>query len=245
MKPQKTTDHQSSSNSVAPVVLFGLDKNGKPKAARFEDKHATLATKAAGPMDLHVLAITDPRIAEVAAHLPAGRIHANGRGFVPFIRQDLYAVPVQVTVRQIPRGILVIGRLTGTRSPPATWSLPKIVCLTVGTPPLWSSGTATCSRCDGAITRGNEEYRSTGSRLGFSTPGPTACRPKKSRPPRSRQRTKRQVLEKNRQRNQAKPTSDFRRVGTRSTSTISCSPKKMARGERGGRQYQSKTMATF
>ena len=91
MKPQKTTDHQSSSNSVAPVVLFGLDKNGKPKAARFADKHATLATKAAGPMDLHVLAITDPRIAEVAAHLPAGRIHANGRGFVPFIRQDLYA----------------------------------------------------------------------------------------------------------------------------------------------------------
>ncbi len=90
MKSQKANSSQSRSDSVAPVVLFGLDPSGKPKAGKFTDKHATLALKAAGHMQLQVLAISDPKIAELATHLPAGRIHANGRGFVPFIRRDLY-----------------------------------------------------------------------------------------------------------------------------------------------------------
>jgi hypothetical protein len=102
MKSQKASNHKSSSNSVAPVVLFGLDQNGKPKGARFADKHASLATKAAGQMQLQVLAITDPRVAEVAAQLPPGRVHANGRGFVPFIRRDLYARLVAAAGTPVP-----------------------------------------------------------------------------------------------------------------------------------------------
>jgi hypothetical protein len=88
---QKTTHQHTDSSSAVPVVLFGVDDNGKPKAARFNDKHANLATKAAGHLKLHVLPIVGPVVVDLAGHVPAGRIHANGRGFVPYIRRDLYA----------------------------------------------------------------------------------------------------------------------------------------------------------
>jgi hypothetical protein len=37
-----------------------------------------------------VLTIADPAVAELAAKLPAGRIHASGEGLVSNIRTDLY-----------------------------------------------------------------------------------------------------------------------------------------------------------
>jgi hypothetical protein len=87
----KATHQHTDSSSAVPVVLFGVDHNGKPKAARFNDKHANLATKAAGHLKLHVLPIVGPVVVDLGERVPAGRIHANGRGFVPYIRRDLYA----------------------------------------------------------------------------------------------------------------------------------------------------------
>jgi hypothetical protein len=74
----------------SPLVLFGIDSRGKPKAARFGREHASLAIKAATQLQLNVLASNDPKVAEIAARLPVGRVHATGRTFVPFIRRDLY-----------------------------------------------------------------------------------------------------------------------------------------------------------
>jgi hypothetical protein len=74
----------------SPVVLFGIDSRGKPKAARFGKQHAGLALKAATQLQLNVLAGNDPKIADLAGQLPVGRVHATGRTFVPFIRRDLY-----------------------------------------------------------------------------------------------------------------------------------------------------------
>jgi hypothetical protein len=88
---QKATHQKTNANSTVPVVLFGVDDHGKPKAARFPEDQANLATKAAGQLKLQVLAIVGPSIADLASRIPAGRIHANGRGFVPYIRRDLYA----------------------------------------------------------------------------------------------------------------------------------------------------------
>jgi hypothetical protein len=88
-----TTHARTSSNGVsylAPVILFGIDSSGKPKAARFGTKHAGLATKAASQLQLRVLPGTDPRVAQIATRLPVGRVHATGRMFIPFIRRDLY-----------------------------------------------------------------------------------------------------------------------------------------------------------
>jgi hypothetical protein len=74
----------------SPLVLFGIDSRGKPKAARFGREHASLAIKAATQLQLNVLASNDPKVAEIAARLPVGRVHATGRTFVPFIGRDLY-----------------------------------------------------------------------------------------------------------------------------------------------------------
>jgi len=74
----------------AAVILFGIDSRGKPKAARFKKDHADLAIKAANQLQLRVLANDNPRIDEIAAKLPVGRVHGKGKTFVPFVRRELY-----------------------------------------------------------------------------------------------------------------------------------------------------------
>jgi hypothetical protein len=74
---------QSHSSSKAPVhaaVLFGVDRHGKPTAARFPEGQARLAAKAAEQLHLRVLTVANPAVAELAATLPVGRIHASGKG---------------------------------------------------------------------------------------------------------------------------------------------------------------------
>jgi hypothetical protein len=85
----KQTD-STATRCPSPLVLYGIDNRGKPKAARFRKEHAGLAIKAAGQLQLNVLASKDPKVAEIAARLPVGRVHATGRTFVPFVRRDLY-----------------------------------------------------------------------------------------------------------------------------------------------------------
>src|ERR1700752_1734179 len=74
----------------SPLVLFGIDSRGKPKAARFGKNAAVLALKAASQLQLRTIAGDDPKIADIAARLPVGRVHATGKAFVPFVRRDLY-----------------------------------------------------------------------------------------------------------------------------------------------------------
>lgn len=78
-------------NPVGPIVLFGIDQHGKPQAAHFPADQAGLVSKAAEQLHLRMLTVTDPAVAEIVAQLPAGRIHANGKGAVPNVRADLYA----------------------------------------------------------------------------------------------------------------------------------------------------------
>ena len=73
-----------------PVVLFGLDNRGKPKAARFSKEYAGLAIKAASQLALQVVSGNHPKLADIAARVPVGRVHATGRTFVPFVGRELY-----------------------------------------------------------------------------------------------------------------------------------------------------------
>jgi hypothetical protein len=73
------------------VILFGLGDDRRPRAAHFPAAHADLAVKAASAMGLNVLRVADPEQTKIAVKLPPGRIYANGRGLVPFVRKDLYA----------------------------------------------------------------------------------------------------------------------------------------------------------
>jgi hypothetical protein len=75
---------------VKSYILLGADEYAKPRAARFTGEDPALLAKAAETMHLRLVEITEPEVAEIAALLPAGRLHANGKGLVPYVKGDVY-----------------------------------------------------------------------------------------------------------------------------------------------------------
>ena len=75
---------------VKSYILLGADEYAKPRAARFSGEDPALLAKAAETMHLRMVEITEPEVAEIAALLPAGRLHANGKGLVPYVKGDVY-----------------------------------------------------------------------------------------------------------------------------------------------------------
>ena len=170
----KAKDPTLAMRCPSPLVLFGIDNRGKPKGARFGKEHASLAMKAATQLQLKVLASNDPKVAEIAARLPVGRVHATGRTFVPFIRRDLYDKLVAAAANgnahptSPPNGSSgASGSTPGGSAPhlPQNWQAIGIGDLvvatrrarrTVGTRQSSSKPPATCSRYAGATTRGSD-----------------------------------------------------------------------------------------
>jgi hypothetical protein len=75
---------------VKSYILLGADEYAKPRAARFSGEDPALLAKAAETMHMRLVEITEPEVAEIAARLPAGRLHANGKGLVPYVKGDVY-----------------------------------------------------------------------------------------------------------------------------------------------------------
>jgi hypothetical protein len=73
------------------IIVLGFDDKQKPCGARFTGAKPDLVAKAADLMGLNAYEVTTPDVAAVAKKLPVGKLYANGRGFVPNIRQDLYS----------------------------------------------------------------------------------------------------------------------------------------------------------
>lgn len=72
------------------LVMFGLDSEGKPHAARFSSSVETAVRKAASAKEFKVgLAKTKDAI-ELAATLPEGKIFDSGNGLAPFVSKDIY-----------------------------------------------------------------------------------------------------------------------------------------------------------
>jgi hypothetical protein len=126
--------------SVAvPIVLYGLDANSKPRAARFPERLCDLAIKAAQQLKLNVLKITSDEFAQVAGRLPAGRINSTGKGLVPSVNQALYdqvvalaggaAAPSSVKSSAVPNGFTKVplneagkhGNSVGSEGLPKDW----------------------------------------------------------------------------------------------------------------------------
>ena len=74
-----------------PLIVLGFDEQQKPRGARFVDAKPDLLTKAADLLGFKVYEASPEDVAEYAEKLPLGRLYANGRGFVPNIRQSLYS----------------------------------------------------------------------------------------------------------------------------------------------------------
>jgi hypothetical protein len=88
---RQTSDSKKRDDDADITVLFGTDEHGKPRAACFKAANPELINKAATAMSLQLLRPVTASQIELAKKLPVGRIHANGTGFVPPIRGDLYS----------------------------------------------------------------------------------------------------------------------------------------------------------
>ena len=253
----KAKDPTVAMRCPSPLVLFGIDSRGKPKAARFGKEHASLAMKAATQLQLQVLASNDPKVAEIAARLPVGRVHATGRTFVPFIRHDLYDKLVAAAANgnahptSPPNGSSgASGSTPGGSAPhlPQNWHEIGVGDLvvaqresvrTAGTRPSSSRQTATCSPYAGVTTRGSAGLCGIGFGLDCSIRAPTDGREREiSESLRPAQNTTK--------RSQQTPPPTANRcpkIGTRSISIISCWPKTTANGGRGGKPSRSRRPA--
>jgi hypothetical protein len=105
-KPIKLAKRAKTAKQIAPVkkspppkapakvyILFGADEYAKPRAARFSAFSAedtALLAKAAASLHVRLVEVTNPDLTEVATKLPAGRLHASGKGLVPYIKGPLY-----------------------------------------------------------------------------------------------------------------------------------------------------------
>ena len=105
-----------------PLIVLGFDDQQKPRGARFLDAKLDLVTKAADAMGFKVYEASSEDVAEYAKKLPLGRLYANGRGFVPNIRQSLYSDLV-VNLGQEPQAAL--SKNGDKDSLPAARGLPR------------------------------------------------------------------------------------------------------------------------
>jgi hypothetical protein len=90
----QTTPTKKSAPTKSPAkayILLGADEYAKPRAARFSGEDPALLAKAAEAMHLRLVEITEPDVAEIAALLPPGRLHANGKGLVPYVKGEVYS----------------------------------------------------------------------------------------------------------------------------------------------------------
>ena len=87
----KKSSTAPATTATPPLIVLGYDEQQKPRGARFVDAKPDLVTKAADLLGFKVYEASSEDVAEIAKKLPLGRLYANGRGFVPNIRQDLYS----------------------------------------------------------------------------------------------------------------------------------------------------------
>jgi len=76
--------------SNAQLFVYGLDEAGKPKGARFSAAETDKALPVATAMGLLSIQTSSDEVGNIGMKLPAGRIYARGKAFIPNIKRDLY-----------------------------------------------------------------------------------------------------------------------------------------------------------
>jgi hypothetical protein len=87
--PQLAKSH-AANPSLKAVVLFGLSDDGKPQAGLFPQSHAALAKKVAKELGLTAVDVSEPDLAALGNKIPAGRLYANRKNFIPAVRRDVH-----------------------------------------------------------------------------------------------------------------------------------------------------------
>ena len=122
VKGAVTKSSAAAATASPPLIVLGFDEQQKPRGARFVDAKPDLVTKAADAMGFKAYEASPEDVAEYAKQLPLGRLYANGRGFVPNIRQSLYSDLV-VNLGQEPQAAL--SKNGDKDSLPAARGLPR------------------------------------------------------------------------------------------------------------------------
>jgi hypothetical protein len=81
---------KKSAGSPDKLFVFGIDDAGKPRGARFGEVNEKVVS-AAAEMKLTSVHAASAAFTEIGMKLPAGRLYASGKAFVPPIRRDLLA----------------------------------------------------------------------------------------------------------------------------------------------------------
>jgi hypothetical protein len=84
------------------IVVFGLNAEGRPHAARFEATEEVLATRAAQLMGYRLIKLTGADQLALAKGLPAGKIYQTGKSFAPLTKQGVYDELAKLTPVEIP-----------------------------------------------------------------------------------------------------------------------------------------------
>jgi hypothetical protein len=80
------------------LVVFGLDEDSKPRAARFLEKEVEAAVKAASQLGLHVWRVSIPTLPDVIARIPLGNAAAAGINITSKIPREVFEAVLQAAV---------------------------------------------------------------------------------------------------------------------------------------------------
>lgn len=90
METSMTIDPSSVGDEPRLVIAYGLDQNQKAHVGVFATADLAAVARAATSVGFeHRLADT-PALRSLAEEIPIGKLYATGKGFVPFVRRELY-----------------------------------------------------------------------------------------------------------------------------------------------------------
>ena len=92
-----------SAVQVTKVVVFGLDHDTKPRAARFSEKDTEPAVKAATQLGMSVWKVTTPSLPESVSKIPVGIATATGWSIFPKISRELFEATLQAATLDSPK----------------------------------------------------------------------------------------------------------------------------------------------
>src|SRR6202011_5147887 len=124
-KASVTKSSAAPATAASPtLIVLGFDEQQKPRGARFVDAKPDLVTKVADLLGFKVYEASSEDVAEIAKKLPLGRLYANGRGFVPNVRQSLYSDLVVILGQEPDAALSQTGdkdSLPAARGLPRSW----------------------------------------------------------------------------------------------------------------------------
>jgi len=81
---------KKANTQTACLVVYGLGKDDRPHAARFDVADQPAVQKAAALMGFKLGRAEGDVLLGVAKQLPQGKIFATGRSLVPYVKRELY-----------------------------------------------------------------------------------------------------------------------------------------------------------